>query len=255
MLVSERHGEVLQLRMSRVIGGEPVYWVAAYLVDGLLVDTGCAHTAVELLDALEREGATVRVLVNTHHHEDHIGANRLVRECFGADLFAHPEAVPLIAAPPRLPFYRETVWGQPEPSVPSPLRPRPAEILTSHHRFLALDTPGHSPGHLALLEPEVGWCFTGDLFIGERPRVVWKETDVGAWLRSLDLLLALAPPGGLTLFTGPGPVVADARRALEDCAAYLRDLGATARRLAAEGLWDPRPCATPSSGGRARSLP
>lgn len=41
--------EITQIRMSREIGGKPVYWVAAYLVDGLLIDTGCSYTARELV--------------------------------------------------------------------------------------------------------------------------------------------------------------------------------------------------------------
>jgi hypothetical protein len=37
--------EITQIRMSREIGGNPVYWVASYLVDGLLMDTGCSYRA------------------------------------------------------------------------------------------------------------------------------------------------------------------------------------------------------------------
>jgi len=41
--------EVTQIRMSRVIDGVPIYWVSAYLVDGLLIDTGCSYTAEEII--------------------------------------------------------------------------------------------------------------------------------------------------------------------------------------------------------------
>jgi hypothetical protein len=34
--------EAIQIRMSREIGGDPFYGVAAYLVDGLFIDTGCS---------------------------------------------------------------------------------------------------------------------------------------------------------------------------------------------------------------------
>jgi hypothetical protein len=42
--------EVTQVRMGREIeefGGQVLYWVAAYLVDGLLIDTGCKYTSDE----------------------------------------------------------------------------------------------------------------------------------------------------------------------------------------------------------------
>ena len=44
MIETASFEEVTQIRMSREIGGKPVYWVAAYLVDGLIIDTGCSYT-------------------------------------------------------------------------------------------------------------------------------------------------------------------------------------------------------------------
>ena len=41
MIESQDYAGVTQIRMSREFDGKPVYWVAAYLVDGLLIDTGC----------------------------------------------------------------------------------------------------------------------------------------------------------------------------------------------------------------------
>jgi glyoxylase-like metal-dependent hydrolase (beta-lactamase superfamily II) len=60
-----------------MIGGSSVYWVAAYLVDGLMIDTGCGYTAEGLITFLHER--PVRPVVNTHFHEDHIGANHLLK--------------------------------------------------------------------------------------------------------------------------------------------------------------------------------
>ena len=100
---------IIQIRMSREIGGKPAYWVASYLVDGLLVDTGCSYTAGELMSYLEKNPP--KWVVNTHYHEDHIGANRLIRERFGIHIHAHPRAVPLIGQAATLFPYQEQVWG------------------------------------------------------------------------------------------------------------------------------------------------
>ncbi len=45
MIVAEDLGEITQIRMGRNIDGQVLYWGAAYLVDNLLIDTGCHHTA------------------------------------------------------------------------------------------------------------------------------------------------------------------------------------------------------------------
>jgi glyoxylase-like metal-dependent hydrolase (beta-lactamase superfamily II) len=89
--------EITQIRMSREIGGNPVYWVASYLVDGLLVDTGCSYTAGELVSFLEKDPP--KWVVNTHYHEDHIGANRLVPGRLGINIYAHPKLMTLIGRP------------------------------------------------------------------------------------------------------------------------------------------------------------
>ena len=42
MLQLDQHGPITAIRMARSLLGRPVYWTAAYLVDGLLIDSGPA---------------------------------------------------------------------------------------------------------------------------------------------------------------------------------------------------------------------
>jgi glyoxylase-like metal-dependent hydrolase (beta-lactamase superfamily II) len=104
MLEATHFEEVTQIRMSRELEGKAVYWVAAHLVDGLLVDTGCSHTAGELVDFLGEED--LRLVVNTHPHEDHTGADQEIMARFGVDIYAHPRSIPLIADRLELHPYR-----------------------------------------------------------------------------------------------------------------------------------------------------
>lgn len=247
MIEVNRLGEVVQIKLSREDGGRPLYWTAAYLVDGLLIDTGCAYTTQELVRFLESqpEGSKVRLAVNTHHHEDHVGANRLLQDRFGVEIFAHPRAVPVIGRRPRLEPYREFVWGYPEPSQVSPLG---NTVRTARFRFDVIETPGHCDGHVALLERDQGWCFSGDLYVGSRPKAMRPDEDAGELVRSMERLAAAGPscPSGgaggdlgtpdFVLFAGTGRVIEDGRRALLECAAYLRDLGSRAKKLAGRGL-------------------
>ncbi len=230
MIEVNRFEEVTQIKMSREVGGTPLYWVAAYFVDGLLIDTGCKYTAEELVAFLE--GQDLRLAVNTHYHEDHIAANYLLKQKFGIRIFAPRESVPLINQVPRLYPYQEMVWGYPEPTGVDCLSPK---IETEHFCFDVVDTPGHCKGHVALVEPGKGWCFSGDLFISPRPKVVRPEEDIGEITRSMEKLAAL-PTERLILFTAMGNIVPEGRSALQECIEYFRDLSKKAKRLEKEGL-------------------
>lgn len=60
---------IVRIRISRSLLGRATYTAAAYWVDGLLIDTGCAHTA----DLFTQTATSLGVdrVVNTHSHEDH----------------------------------------------------------------------------------------------------------------------------------------------------------------------------------------
>jgi glyoxylase-like metal-dependent hydrolase (beta-lactamase superfamily II) len=230
MLEIDHFEEVTQIKMSLETDGNPVYWVAAYLVDGLLIDTGCAHTAGEFAAWLE--GRDLKLVVNTHFHEDHVGANRLLQERFGVEIYAHRDSVPLINRVPELHPYQEFVWGYPEPSRVAVLGD---SVDTAGFHFDVLETAGHCRGHVVLVEPEKGWCFSGDTFITGRPKVIRADEDVSGLIESMTMLAAL-PVERLVLFTSMGEIIPDGRRVLRSCAAYLEDLARRAAELQEEGL-------------------
>lgn len=230
MLKVNRYGEITQIMMGREMHGTVLYWTAAYLIDGLLVDTGCAYTADELGRFLR--GQKVEQVVNTHHHEDHVGANFFIQQQLGLGIYAHPLALPLINK--RLPLreYQEMVWGYPEPAVVQPL---PERISTSRYTFEVIETPGHSPDHISLFEPAAGWCFTGDLFISENLKMLRADEDIDSIIASLEQVLAL-PGEKITLFTAIGRVFPDGRRSIQKFLDYLRDLRNNVARLAGKSL-------------------
>jgi glyoxylase-like metal-dependent hydrolase (beta-lactamase superfamily II) len=231
VIQTEQIGAVTKFRLARGFFRRPAYWTAAYFVDGLLVDTGCHFTARELCAALRRQ--TVRFIVNTHHHEDHIGANAQIAREHGATIYAHPLALPYLRDPAliRMQLYRRIFWGWP---VPSEGREAPPEIATEHHRFRVIHAPGHSPDHLLIYEPGEGWAFTGDLFIGGKDRAYRPDYDIRA---TLDSLRHLASLDISYLFPGSGSVRPNPRREILDKIAYLEELQARIRQLHDRG-WD-----------------
>jgi len=199
----DRLGDVTRIKMGREYQGRVLYWTAVYLVDGLLIDTGCAYTAEELAGFLK--GRSLKLAVNTHHHEDHVGANHLLQQRFGIPILASRESTPLIEQRPALQPYQELVWGYPVPTEVSMVSDK---VETKGHLFSVIETPGHCPGHLAIVEMSTGWCFSGDLFISKEPKAMRPDEDIYEIARSMKKLIDLETER-LILFTGLGNVVED----------------------------------------------
>ena len=221
---------VVRFRMAHQVLGRSYYQTAAYWVDGLLIDTGCAHTAPQLTAALK--SFRVGQVVNTHSHEDHIGANAEVQEQFGCPILAHPEALPILQDPKLQPLqpYRRVFWGWPEPSRASAIG---EWVETGTFRFQVIHTPGHSPDHICLFEPTRGWLFSGDAYIGGRDRALRQGYDIHGIIASLKKLAELSV--GM-IFSGSGTVRTEGRQHLVEKIEYLEDLGEKIHRLYKEGL-------------------
>jgi len=201
-------GEVLRFDLARSIAGRGRYWTTCYWIDGLLIDTGCAHTARELTHALGDR--PVHTVLNTHSHEDHIGANGLMqRHQPELVIHAHPLALPVMADPRRtqpLHPYRRLFWGWPQACQAQPLLDGKL-IEIADFRYRVIYTPGHSSDHVCLFEEKRGWLFSGDLFVGGRDRALRQGADVWGIIASLqrvwDLPVTVLYPGSARVRENP----------------------------------------------------
>ena len=191
--------------MARALLGRPLYWTAAYWLDGLLIDTGPACTAHELVRVLAK--LPVRQIALTHGHEDHIGGLALLHERYpDAPIYAARQTAPLIEDPTLLAMqkYRQLLWGKPKPVTGVRTFDEIDDVLrTPEYTLRVVETPGHTRDHVSFFEPRYRWAFCGDAYIGGRD-VAWApEFDMFAIVSSMRTLASLRPE---RLFPGSGRV-------------------------------------------------
>lgn len=235
MIRLSRFEEVLRFDLARTLAGQGRYWTSAYLVDGILIDSGCAHTAHELTSTLN--GHRLLKIINTHSHEDHIGANASIQQQYPhVSLFAHGKALPILANPRQaqpLQPYRRVFWGYPQPSIAQPVSDGDW-IEGDTLRFRVVYTPGHTQDHICLYQPDREWLFSGDLFVGGKDRALGAGYNIWEIIHSLkrvsELPLQMLFPGCARVRPNP---LAEIRAKI----AYLEELGGKVLSLHAQG-WE-----------------
>lgn len=247
MIRISQFGPITRFDLARTLLGRGRYWTTAYLLDNILIDSGGAYTAPELLKAL----TDVRLdgLINTHSHEDHIGANAALQNRQpGLLIRAHPLGLVVLTNPREtqpLQPYRRLFWGLPKPSIAQSLTDG-EEIKTEKYTLKIMYTSGHSRDHLCLYETQHGWLFSGDLFVGGKDRALRKDCNI--WRVIADLKKAVTLP--LTaLFPGSAKVRLNPTEELLTKIDYYQELAAQIRDLHQRG-WKADVIARQVFGGR-----
>ncbi|MGE5403959.1 MAG: MBL fold metallo-hydrolase [Candidatus Saccharibacteria bacterium] len=219
MLTRSEYGEIIQLSMGKEMWGQIPYAMSVFYVDGLLIDTGPFTVFQEA--AIAFKDLPVRQVINTHHHEDHVGNNTYFSEQ-GLPILAHELAVPLIVDPTlwtdRFMNYQKLLFDYPPAS---PCRVLGEFIDGNNYRFQVIHSPGHSHDHICLLEPQNGWLFTGDVFRGEKGRNFRVDEDFYIYMATLERLLDYEFD---TIFCCSGVIFDNAKQRVQNKLAYWREL-------------------------------
>ena len=134
-------------------------------------------------------GGTVKYVIDTHGHIDHVAANGEILKATGAELLIHETDAALLTAPDR---NLSNLMGV---RVSSPAATRTLKegdkVTVGDETLTVYHTPGHTRGGICLMATE--YAFTGDtLFVDSIGRVDFpggSERQMQASLARLETLL------------------------------------------------------------------
>ena len=175
-----------------------------WLVDGaepLLVDAGVGHDShVAALDAHLAGRRLARIFL-THAHRDHAAGVPTLRERWpGVEIVGGPA---LDASRP----------------LAGPRIPEGGIVRAGDRDMHVVATPGHSPDHACLWDPEARILFSGDLLISSGTVMIDASSGGGlrGYLASLLRVRELAPA---VVYPGHGPIIQDAAALIDRYVAH-----------------------------------
>jgi glyoxylase-like metal-dependent hydrolase (beta-lactamase superfamily II) len=208
-------------RLLRVVG--PVSTNVHVLGDprsreAIAIDTATPSLAW-IRDELAARDWTLKLIVSTHGHWDHIGDNAALATHTGADIAVHPLDRARLEHPQPLFAPFEVL-----PSIPAVELAEGGEIRFGDIRLVVIHTPGHTEGSVCLYDADDGILFSGDtLFAGGWGRIDLPGGDEAAMVESLGRLTTFEDRTAVLPGHGPSTTIGRERPWLE----LVRD----ARRL------------------------
>jgi len=164
-----------------------------------VIDPG--DEADRILMSLAESKLTLKYIINTHGHFDHVGANRPLKDATGAPILIHALDAPMLNHLSA----SAAAWGLATENSPPPDRMIEAgdTITFGKITLTVIHTPGHTPGGISLRTD--GHVFVGDtLFAGSIGRTDFPGGDFETLRASIQNKLFLLGDD-VQVYTGHGP--------------------------------------------------
>lgn len=183
---------------------------AAIIDPGMITDE--EHLAIEQF--VSDNFLSVKYLINTHLHLDHVFGNARVEEKYGLKTMANAGDAPLGRSLSSQPARFGMRWKLNDIELENVISE--GDVLTlGSERLIVIETPGHSPGSISLYCPESGFLISGDtLFrrsVGRTDLPGGSQSQIVASIR--NKLFTLPPQTKVYPGHGPATTIGDEIRA------------------------------------------
>ena len=202
----------------------------SYLIRGdyknVLIDSGVDKNFSKLQKSLLTLGLKIRdidIVINTHEHFDHIGANRYFQDY--SLIAAHRFAATKITVEDRyVTMYKSGDLNEPSLKVHLWLESK-SRFNLGNYSLNIIHTPGHTSGSICIYEPVLEILFAGDtVFAGGTLSYIGESGSVGDYIDSIS---HLATRKINELYPGHGKISKspeeDMQKAILNARALLRD--------------------------------
>ena len=165
---------------------------------GAVIDP--ANNAQAIVDEAEKLGFTIKYIINTHGHADHIGANSELKKLTGATLCIHKDDNEKLHNPD---LNLSSFVGFPITTVKADRLLKEGDVINVGNISLkVLHTPGHSKGCICLVGD--GFVFSGDtLFFESIGRYDFPDSDGDLLRKGIEEKLFVLPDA-TKVYTGHG---------------------------------------------------
>ncbi|WP_017608909.1 MBL fold metallo-hydrolase [Nocardiopsis xinjiangensis] len=144
-------------------------WVVGDDRECLVIDA--PHEIETILDLVD--GRSVRAVLCTHAHDDHVRMAPALADAFGAPVLLHPDD--------------RVLWDLTHPDRAPDGKLTDGQVLeVGDVELRLLHTPGHAPGSVCVYVPALGTVFTGDTLFAGGPGATGRSySDFGVIVESI----------------------------------------------------------------------
>ena len=133
--------------------------------EGVLVDAGCSDADVnEIATLIDEKGITIKGILLTHGHYDHIMGAYRIKRITSADICCHEAEREALE---NAEINRSAIHGISIEVKPDKLLTDCDEIRFGNTMLKVIHTPGHTPGCVCYYDAENGILFSGDTLFKE----------------------------------------------------------------------------------------
>jgi hydroxyacylglutathione hydrolase len=183
---------------------ENTYVVYDETGEGVIIDPGCYERTEkeQLAKFVAEQNLTIRYLLNTHCHIDHVLGNTFVKDKYNVPLLIHPLDEPVLrAVKAYAPSYGFALYQE---SLPDAYLEEGNTLSFGNTAFSILFLPGHAPGHVGFYHEPTLSLLSGDvLFEQSIGRTDLPGGNFDVLLKSIQEKI-FTLPDAVTVYPGHG---------------------------------------------------